>query len=101
MKDKLMKLLAKQMRDVADKIDSGTCELSTDEAVDILSAISHHRMSKEESCKYLNLSRSRFDDLVRDGIIPKGRKELGISSLVWYQDELDNVVRQRHKWLTR
>lgn len=101
MKDKLMKLLAKQMREVADKIENGTCELSETEAIDILSAISHHTMNKEEACKYLNLSRSRFDDYIREGKIPKGRKKVGDSKLYWYQDELDNVVRHSINRLTR
>ena len=63
----LRKAVAKLMREIADKIESGNCELSEDQAMDIISALSHEVLSKDEACGYLNLSRSRFDDLVREG----------------------------------
>lgn len=67
----LKKAVAGIMREIADKIDSGNCELSEDQAMDIISALSHEVLSKDEACGYLNLSRSRFDDLVREGVIPR------------------------------
>lgn len=82
------------LREAADKIDAGTCELSESEAMDIMSVLSHQAMSKEDACIYLNLSRSRFDDLVREGKIPKGRKRRGFKELVFYKDELDSCIRR-------
>ena len=82
------------MRETADKIDAGTCELSDSEAMDIMGVLSHQAMSKEDACIYLNLSRSRFDDLVREGKIPKGRKRRGFKELVFYKDELDSCIRR-------
>lgn len=76
------------MRDTADKIDAGNCELSADEAMDLLNVLSHESLSKDQACSYLNLSRSRFDDLVREGKLPKGRKVRGFKELRWYKDEL-------------
>ena len=90
----IKKLFVKYLRETADKIDNGTCELSDSEAMDILGAISHQAMSKEDACIYLNLSRSRFDDLVREGKLPKGRKRRGFKELVFYKDEIDNCIRQ-------
>ena len=71
----LKKAVAKILREVADKIDSGNCELSEDQAMDIISALSHEVLSKDEACGYLNLSRSRFDDLVREGSINSVREK--------------------------
>lgn len=85
----LNKLIVRLLRETADKIDAGTCELSESEAMDIMGVLSHKVMSKEDACIYLNISRSRFDDLVREGKLPKGRKRRGFKELVWYQDELD------------
>jgi predicted DNA-binding transcriptional regulator AlpA len=45
-------------------------------------------MSKEEVCDYLNLGRSRFDDYVRLGKFPKGRKLPHKNNLIWYKDEI-------------
>lgn len=88
----LKKLITKLLRETADKIDSGNCELSESEAMDIMSVFSHQVMSKEDACIYLNLSRSRFDDLVREKKLPKGKKRRGFKELVFYKDELDRAV---------
>jgi predicted DNA-binding transcriptional regulator AlpA len=85
-------MIAKLLRETADKIDAGTCELSEQEAVEIMSAISHRVLSKEQACEFLNLQRSRFDDLVREGRIPRGRKRRGFKELIWYEDELRHCV---------
>ena len=90
----LNKLIVKLLRETAEKIDAGTCELSESEAMDIMSVLSHKVMSKEDACIYLNISRSRFDDLVREGKLPKGRKRRGFKELVFFQDELDRYYRR-------
>ena len=84
----LKKLLTKLLRDTANKIDTGTCELSEEEATQMLEVLSHIALSKEQACIYLNISRSRFDDLVRQGKLPKGKKRIGFKELFWYKDEL-------------
>ena len=88
----LKKMIAKLLREVADKIDAGTCELSEDEALGIMSAVAHKVLSKDQACAFLNIRRSRFDDLVRIGRIPKGRKRRGFKELIWYEDELRQYV---------
>lgn len=89
----LRKYTVKILREAADKIDTGTCELNEDQVMDIASAIGHQVLSKDEACSYLNLARSRFDDLVREGKIPRGRKRRGFKELIWYKDELTEVLR--------
>ena len=85
----LNKLIVKLFRETADKIDAGNCEMSESEAMDVMRVLSHQVMSKEDACIYLNLSRSRFDDLVREGRLPKGRKRRGFKELCWFKDEID------------
>ncbi|MBQ7430724.1 MAG: hypothetical protein IJV29_18760 [Butyrivibrio sp.] len=89
----LKKAVTKLLRETADKIDSGNCELNEEQAMDIMSVLSHEVLSKDEACSYLNISRSRFDDLVRAGKIPKGRKRRGFKELIFYKDELNSVLR--------
>ena len=84
----LKKLLTKLLRATANKIDAGTCELSEEEATQMLEVLSNIALSKEQACIYLNMSRSRFDDLVRQGKLPKGKKRVGFKELFWYKDEL-------------
>ena len=83
------KLIVKLLREIADKIDADNCEMSESEAMDVMRVLSHQVMSKEDACIYLNLSRSRFDDLVREGRLPKGRKRRGFKELCWFKDEID------------
>lgn len=91
MPNALTKLVIKYLREVADKIDAGTCELSDQEATDILKAIAHRALSKEQACAFLNCSRATFDNAIRDGLIPKGRHRRGYKELVWYEDELITI----------
>lgn len=83
-----VKLISRQLRDIADRLDAGTSEISEDQAMDVLSMLTHEPLSKDQACSYLNLSRSRFDELVRLGELPKGRKRRGFKELLWYKDEL-------------
>lgn len=89
----LKRAVTKLLRETADKIDSGNCELNEEQAMDIMSVLGHEVLSKDEACSYLNLSRSRFDDLVREGKIPKGKKRRGFKELIWYKDELTKIIR--------
>lgn len=90
-------LVVKLLREAADKIEIGTSEISDSQAMDLVSAFTHVPMSKESACSYLNMSRSRFDDLIRMKKLPKGRKRIGFKELVWYQDELDDCIKKLKK----
>ena len=95
MQASLRKTIANLLRDIANKIDAGNTEISEDEAMDIISMLAHEALSKEEACIYMNLKTSRFDDLVRDGVIPKGVKRKGWKELRWYKDDLIKVIKER------
>lgn len=92
MNSSLIKTVARMLRECADRLDGGNTELSESEAMDVMSALCHRVMSKETACKYLNLSKSRFDDYVRMKKLPKGKKRVGFKEVVWYQDEIDRAV---------
>lgn len=81
-------MISKYLRDIADKIDNGTCEITEGEAMELLSQISHEPLSKTQAYQQLGISRAKFDQLVKEGKLPKGQKRLGFKELVWYKDEL-------------
>lgn len=91
----LRKLIAKELHKLADKFDAGTTEADETQMMDIINMLTHQPMSKEMACNYLNMSRSRFDDKIREGLIPKGRKRVGFKELVWWKDELDNIKNKK------
>lgn len=88
MKSTIAKLVSKTLRSIADKIDSDNCELNEQQAMDIMSVISHEVLSKDEACSYLNISRAKFDNLVLEDKLPRGKKRRGFKELFWYKDEL-------------
>ena len=90
-----MEMIGNLMIKYGNKIKDGSCELTMEQQNDILSAICHTPLKKEEACEFLNLGRSRFDDLVREGVIPKGRKRKHYKELVWYEDELRIIANNR------
>ena len=49
-------------------------------------------MSKYQAYTYLNMSRATFDNLVREGKLPKGVKVAGFKELFWYKKDLDKAV---------
>jgi transcriptional regulator with AAA-type ATPase domain len=83
------KLIAKELRKLADKFDAGTSEVTEEQAMDIVNMLTHIPMNKERACRYLNMSRSKFDSKVQNGLVPKGRKRLYSKEKVWWRDELD------------
>ena len=59
----------------------GNSNLTSEEAMDILSVIAHESMSKTQACKFLNVHSTRFQELIKEGVIPEGRKVLGLMSI--------------------
>lgn len=92
-KMKLLKLVLKQ---IIDDIDTGNSKASNEELDEIFDIINktantQNKLSKYQACKYLNISRATFDNWVRDGKIPEGRKEQGFKEKFWYKYDLDKV----------
>ena len=85
----IKKLLLKTIED----IDAGNSNVDEEELVQIAKAIKAITrkdipMSKYQAYTYLNISRAKFDNLVREGKIPKGRKVAGFKELRWYKKDL-------------
>lgn len=66
------------LQNIIDQIDSGTCNMSDDEiesGLDMLRRYANpeQKLSKEQACKKLGVSRVTFDNHVRSGKIPRGK----------------------------
>lgn len=90
----LLKSIRKILVELIDRIDSGECA-TTDEQERMffnlctMIADKDRRISKYEACRYLNMSRAKFDRYVADGRLPHGRKTAGFKELSWSLSELD------------
>lgn len=74
------------LQSIIDKIDSGNSKIDEEEQEEILDLINRlsntkSKLSKYQAIKYLGISRATFDNCVRDGKLPKGRKEQGFKEL--------------------
>ena len=52
-------------------------------------------MSKVLCCEYLGISRSTFDNLIKNGYIPKGEKIDGFTELIQHKYQLDQYLNNR------
>lgn len=90
----MLHIIRYALKEFIDKIDSGNSNMSEEDQIDTIRLFSRlldkdERMSKIKACEYLDISRSKFDSLVSDGFIPKGRKDDGFKELSWSKFDLD------------
>jgi len=88
--------LKKIVLNIADAIDTGNSDYSQDEMDQILDSINkitntQNKLSKYQAAALLNKSISTFDNWVRDGKIPEGRKEAGFKEKFWLKSDLLSV----------
>ena len=88
MQEDLRNNLADLLINTANKFKADTSEIEEEQAIKIFHAVLHEPISKERAAIEIKLSPSRFDALVAEGKLPKGRKKLGWKELRWYLDEV-------------
>ena len=84
------------LNNIIDNMDCNNSRITDEQMDDILDIVNkatntQNKLSKYQACKYLNISRATFDNWVRDGKVPKGRKEQGFKELFWVKSDLDKV----------
>ena len=90
----MIKIIKEILLKIIDDIDTGNSNLSSEECEEVIEYLSgitnkNEKLSKYQACKYLKISRATFDNYVRAGKIPKGRKQIGFKELYWYKKDLD------------
>ena len=96
----MLKVIKSLLERIINDIDCGNSNITEDEAMDIIKIIKSYtdktqRLSKYQACQKLNVSRATFDNLVREGVIPRGEKVVGFKELFWKEKTLDEVVKSR------
>ena len=96
----MLKIIRDLLEKIIDDIDAGNSNIKEDEAIEIVKVIKSYtdktkRLSKYQACQKLNVSRATFDNLVREGIIPRGEKVMGFKELFWEERTLDEVIKSR------
>ena len=96
----LMDVIKKQLLSIIDDIDAGNSNLTEEEAIAAMKAIAKFSrkdvpLGKESACAYLGISRSKFDSLVREEKLPRGKKSVGFKELHWTKRDLNKYLNSK------
>ena len=96
----MIKVLQKLLRKIDKDIDAGNSNLTEEEALEITEILKEYTrkdspMSKYQAYTYLNISRATFDNLVKEGKLPEGKKAPGFKELFWYKKDLDKYIKNK------
>lgn len=94
----MLKIIRNLLLQIIDNIDAGNSNLSEDEAIQTIKYLKEltdkeKRLSKYQACQYLNISRATFDNYIKEGKLPKGKKQLGFKELSWAKKVLDEFIK--------
>lgn len=89
----MLQVVRKLLLDIVDDIDAGNTNASEEELMQIARFLNKtmrkdKSLTKYQAYTYLNISRATFDNMVRAGTIPRGRKVQGSRELRWYKKDL-------------
>ena len=98
----MLKVIARMLRSIADKIDDGSISSNPEETMQVMETIKgfvdkEKRLSKCEAYRYLNISRATFDNYIREGKLPKGQKQAGFKELSWSYKDLNDAIKRLRK----
>lgn len=100
----LLKVLKKELQHSIENIDAENSEITEEELVELVELVKllatinkgGERISKTIACeKILHCSPSTFDNYVREGIIPPGRKVAGFKELSWNESDFIGIKLKR------
>lgn len=89
----MLEVIKEQLLKIINDIDCGNSNASDEEIMAVVNASKEYTkkdtpLSKYQAYTYLNISRATFDNLVREGKLPKGKKVAGFKELIWYKKDL-------------
>ena len=98
----MLGIIRKHLSQIIDDIDSGNTNLTEEEELELIGFLRKFNsrdkyIIKYQAYTYLNISRATFDNLVRNGVLPKGRKVEGFKELQWSLKEIKDFGKRRNK----
>ena len=90
-KGTLKTILTNCIEDI-DNGNSNFTQSEMEEVIDTLNRVTQPKLSKYQACNLLHVSRATFDNWVREGRIPEGRKEAGFKEKFWYKSDILNEL---------
>lgn len=95
----MIKVIRNLLLKIVNNIDAGNSNITENEAMELAKVLQSYtdktvKMSKYQACQYLNVSRATFDNYVREGKLPRGKKEAGFKELFYTQKDLDEFKKK-------
>lgn len=93
----MLNILKSALIQLINDIDSGNTNISESEEqeiINLIQRISSTELSKLESADYIGVSRATFDNYIRNGWIPRGKKRRGFNELSWSKHDLDKFLQR-------
>lgn len=89
----MLQVIKEQLLRVVDDIDAGNTNMTEEEEIKVAKFLNRtlrkdRPINKYQAYTYLGISRAKFDNMVREGIIPRGKKVAGSRELRWYKKDL-------------
>ena len=96
----MIKILRNILQQFIDDIDSGNSNITESqqlEIIDMIQRLQDEELSKIEAAHYVGVSRATFDNHIKKGWIPEGRKRVGFKELSWKKSDLDKYIQEHGK----
>ena len=95
----MLQVIKKLLLKIVDDIDAGNSEMSEKELYEVTDLLKRYNfrdkyISKYQAFTYLNIRRAKFDNLVREGVLPRGKKVEGFKELQWSLKEIKEYGRK-------
>lgn len=95
----MLKIIKELLVRIIDDIDAGNSDMTEEEEIQVARFLNKtlrkdRPLNKYQAYTYLNISRAKFDNMVREGLIPRGRKVEGSRELRWYKKDLPKLVKK-------
>lgn len=87
----MLNIIRNLLNKIVEDIDAGNSNITEEEGkqiIELVTTVSDTKISKYQACQYLNVSRATFDNLVRDGKLPGGRRQIGFKEKFWRKTEI-------------
>lgn len=96
----MLQIIKGYLLKIVDDIDAGNTNASEDELVQAAVVLKKllrkdTPMSKYQAYTYLGISRATFDNMVREGKIPRGKKVAGFKELQWNKKDIIKVAKDK------
>lgn len=94
----MLNVLRAQLVKIIEDIDTGNSNITEEDTIEITKTLRRitrkdNPMSKYQAYTYLNISRATFDNLVKEGKLPEGKKVEGFKEKFWYKRDLDKYIK--------